>query len=222
MRPGGRRGVLTAAATACTVAALVILSVTLVSTSQPPPVPPETGRGDRTAPRDTSAPYAPGLPHSRPVSVKIPGIGLTAKVEGVGLTADRSVALPADPDHVGWYTGSVTPGESGNTVVVGHLDSATGPAALYAAGALRPGDRISLQRRDGTTVTFTVTDLNVWAKDHFPSRRVYAPTTEARLTVITCAGWDDDADTYTSNLVITAQREPQDGAPARNQGEPLV
>lgn len=112
--------------------------------------------------------------------------------------------MPTDPDQAGWFAGSVTPGEIGNAIVVGHLDSRSGPAAFYGLGALRKGSRIMILRRDGTTAHFDVTTMKVWAKDDFPSHRVYGPTMAPTLTLITCAGWDSDRRTYRSNLVVTA------------------
>lgn len=127
------------------------------------------------------------------------------------------MALPVDANHAGWYNGSPTPGENGNAIMVGHLDSATGPAAFYGLGALRPGDRISLSRQDHATVAFTVAAMTVWPKNSFPSEAVYAPSHGPQLTVITCADWDTDTKAYRSNLVITAHlqqpRVPGEPAP---------
>ncbi|GFN02280.1 hypothetical protein Smic_08360 [Streptomyces microflavus] len=126
-------------------------------------------------------------------------------IDKVTRATDGSVGMPPDPDHAGWYTGSATPGENGNAIVVGHLDSRSGPAAFYGLGALRKGSRIMITRRDGSTAHFSVTAMKTWAKDDFPSSRVYGPTMTPTLTLITCAGWDDERDTYRSNLVLTAE-----------------
>ncbi|MFD5208668.1 sortase domain-bontaining protein [Streptomyces anulatus] len=116
----------------------------------------------------------------------MPEIGVRTRIDKVTRATDGSVDMPPDPDHAGWYTGSATPGEIGNTIVVGHLDSRSGPAAFYGLGALRKGSRIVITRHDGSTAHFSVTAMNVWAKDDFPSRRVYSPTTTPTLTLITC------------------------------------
>lgn len=121
----------------------------------------------------------------------------------VGTAAGGTIAMPADADQAGWYKGSPTPGEHGNTIVVGHLDSSNGPAAFYGLGAVRNGDRITLTRHDRTKVTFTVTRMAVYSKGDFPSQSVYAPTLQTQLTLITCADWDDSRKWYRSNLVVT-------------------
>lgn len=203
-RPRGRRGLYTAAATAFTTGALVLLA-TVLTGPQPPPAPPDTARtaplGEPSAPVPRSSP----LPRSEPSDIRIPEIGVRTRIDKVTRATDGSVDMPPDPDHAGWYTGSATPGEIGNTIVVGHLDSRSGPAAFYGLGALRKGSRIVITRHDGSTAHFSVTAMNVWAKDDFPSRRVYSPTTTPTLTLITCAGWDNQRHTYRSNLVLTAE-----------------
>ncbi len=144
------------------------------------------------------------LPASEPVRITAKPIGLAAPVEPVGVAKDGSMALPADPGRAGWYTGSVTPGERGNAVLAAHLDSTSGPAAFYGLGALRQGDRITVERQDGRDALFSVTAMRVYAKSSLPSETVYGPTAHPQLTLITCADWDATAREYRANLVITA------------------
>ncbi|MFD3682703.1 class F sortase [Streptomyces sp. NPDC058613] len=205
-RPRGRRSLYTAAATALTTSALVLLA-TAITGPQPPPAPPATARSAPAAPAGEpkpAVPFSPPLPRSEPTEIRIPKIGLRTQIDQVTRATDGSVGLPADPDHAGWYTGSVTPGEIGNAIIVGHLDSRSGPAAFYRLGALRKGSHIMVTRRDGSTARFTVTRMEVWSKDGFPSEHVYGPTTIPALTLITCADWDKERNTYRSNLVMTA------------------
>ncbi|EST37879.1 hypothetical protein N566_10550, partial [Streptomycetaceae bacterium MP113-05] len=146
-------------------------------------------------------------PASPPIRVEVPGAGLEATVRGVGLNDDGTIALPDDPDDAGWFQGSPAPGVEGNSVLVGHVDSRTGPAAFYGLGAVEDGQRIALHRKDGRTAVFVVDGVSVWPKDAFPSDRVYGPTRSSRLTLITCAEWDEGRETYVSNLVVTAHLE---------------
>ncbi|MFF5638697.1 sortase domain-bontaining protein [Streptomyces sp. NPDC012825] len=206
-RPRGRRGIYTAAATAFTTGALALLAAAMTA-PQPPPAPPPSARTAPVQERQSPQPHNAALPRSEPVAISSPRIGLRTQVERVTRAADGSIALPADPDHAGWYTGSVTPGERGNAIAVGHVDSGAGPAAFYALGALRKGFPLTVSRRDGSAARFTVTGMEVWAKNAFPSRHVYGPTTTATLTLITCADWDSTSRTYRSNLVITARLIP--------------
>ncbi|MEV1093409.1 sortase domain-bontaining protein [Streptomyces microflavus] len=176
---------------------------------QPPPAPPAAARTHDTPTPSAADSDLPVLGPSRPVRITSQAVGLDAAVDRVGTSADGTIALPDEGDHAGWYSGSVTPGQRGNALLVGHLDTTRGPAAFYALGALRKGDRITVHRRDKSVAHFTVTALNVYDQDDFPSTSVYAPTTHPLLTLITCADWDPTTGTYTANLVITAQPELQ-------------
>ncbi|MBW1600982.1 class F sortase [Streptomyces sp. JJ66] len=204
-RLGGRRGAFTAAATACAAAGSVLIALGL-PTPQPPPPPAPTTPAPAAAPSPPGPHWRP-LPRSEPSRIRVPALGLSTPVEPVGLDADDSIALPRDPAHAGWFTHSPTPGESGNVLLVGHLDSATGPAAFYGLGALRPGDRIVIDRHDGQPAAYAVTQTGVHPKNAVPAT-VYAPTTAPRLTLITCADWDPSRRAYRANLVLTASPVP--------------
>ncbi|MGW0337249.1 sortase domain-containing protein [Streptomyces sp. NPDC003011] len=204
----------TAAATACATAGLGLLAAAFLPHQQPPPAPPPSARAQAQPPTPAlglgsgsgsgSGSGTPMLPASEPVRITAKHIGLTAPVDAVGTAKDGSVALPADPDRAGWYTGSATPGERGNAILAAHLDSTSGPAAFYSLGALRKGDRITVEREDGRDAHFTVTAMHVYAKSSVPSETVYGPTAHPQLTLLTCADWDQTAKQYQANLVITA------------------
>lgn len=199
-----RRGAHTAAATACATAGIVLLAVAFVPGQQPPPEPPPPPPTHTQPHTHVPSHDIAVLPSSEPVQITAKRIGLAASIEAVGIAKDGTITMPTDADHAGWYTGSVTPGERGNAILAAHLDSTTGPAAFYHMGALRKGDHITVQRRDGKEAAFTVTAMSVYAKKAFPAQAVYGPTAHPQLTLITCADWDERTETYQANLVITA------------------
>ncbi|MEU2760260.1 MULTISPECIES: sortase [unclassified Streptomyces] len=212
-RLGGRRGLCTAAATACAAAGITLLAVAAFThppePRRPPPEPPAAARTHDTPARPDADQDPPVLGPSPPVRITAQAVGLDAAVDTVGTAEDGSIALPGEGDHAGWYSASATPGQRGNALLVGHVDTTSGPAAFYALGALRQGDRITVHRRDKSVAHFTVTALDVYERDGFPSASVYAPAALPVLTLITCADWDPGNRTYTANLVVTARPEPR-------------
>ncbi|WDT90183.1 class F sortase [Streptomyces sp. SCSIO-PteL053] len=182
-----------------------------------PPEPPAAARTHSAPAQPDADQDLPVLDPSPPVRITAQAVGLDAAVDTVGTAEDSTVALPDEGDRAGRYSASVTPVQRGNTLLVGHVDTTRGPAAFYTLGALRKGDHITVHRRDRSTVhrrdksigRFTVTALNVGERDNFPSTSVHTPTTHPLLTLITCADWDPGNRTYTANLVVTAQPEPQ-------------
>ncbi|WP_225796007.1 class F sortase [Streptomyces aculeolatus] len=212
LRPhGGRRGAWTAAATAMAATGIALLAVAAFAPHPTQPPPPPAARTPHTPATPPAGEDLPVLGPARPVRITVEDIGLDAAVDAVGTADDGTIALPDQGDHAGWYTASPTPGQRGNALLVGHVDTTRGPAVFYALGALRKGDRIAVQRADGSTAQFTVTTTNVYPQKRFPTETVYAPTTQPRLTLITCTDWDNATRTYTANLVITAHPEPKPG-----------
>lgn len=58
-----------------------------------------------------------------PAVIEIPSIGVKAPVEEVGLLGDGEMDVPAGFDTTGWYGAGFMPGEPGNAVIAGHVDS---------------------------------------------------------------------------------------------------
>lgn len=145
-------------------------------------------------------------PAARPVGLAVPAIGLALPtLVDLGLDADGRLQAPEDFSQVGWWSGGTAPGDAGPAVLVGHVDSWQGPAVFFRVRDLRPGDEITVPRADGTAVTFVVDAVEQYAKDAFPADRVYAPTADAQLRLITCGGtFDRSARSYLDNIVVYA------------------
>ncbi len=144
-------------------------------------------------------------PVARPVSVLIPLIGVNSQLTTLGLTADGSLQVPSSTSVAGWYTGSPRPGAVGSAIIVGHIDSVTGPGVFYRLSELRTGNQVYVRRSDGTMVKFRVTSVQTYLKDHFPTQTVYGPTPDAEMRLITCGGaFDSATGHYLSNIVVYA------------------
>ena len=153
--------------------------------------------------RTTHAP----LPRSTPLQLAVPSIGLSAPLLGLGMDSRGAPELPpfSEPRTAGWLRDSVTPGEAGTAVLVGHVDTRTGPAVMWNLSAVRPGALVQVSRLDGTTAVFTVDRLRAYSKAGFPAALVYGPTPDAELRIITCGGgFDRTRQEYTGNVVLFA------------------
>lgn len=144
---------------------------------------------------------------SLPVTLRIPAIALSSGfVEPLGLTDRNEIEVPASYDRVGWYGFGPTPGEIGPAVILGHVDSKAGPAIFWSLGKLEKGDTIFIDRTDGTTVEFQVTELRRVAQSHFPTLEVYGDIDFAGLRLITCSGlYVRGEQRYSHNLIVFAK-----------------
>jgi Sortase domain len=171
--------------------------------------------GSTTVPRGVSASVPPpaspkgikAMAWSAPVRIVIAAIGVSAPVTEVGLNQDRTVQTPPLNDHnlAGWYKYSVTPGQAGSSLIVGHVDSHTGPSIFFRLKELHKGDTVQVKRADGHLVTFTVDGVQVASKTAFPTQAVYGNTSYPSLRLVTCGGPFDYSDGhYLDNIVVYA------------------
>src|SRR5438128_2185263 len=68
---------------------------------------------------------------SSPTTIRIPAIHINARVESVGLDSEGHMAVPKVPANVAWYNLGPKPGEDGNAVIDGHIDTITGEPAVF-------------------------------------------------------------------------------------------
>ncbi|MFI5977583.1 class F sortase [Streptomyces sp. NPDC051452] len=160
-------------------------------------------------PADPADPDQPdtGLPRSVPIRLLIPKIGVDAPFTPLDLAATGQLEPPpaANTNLVGWYAKGATPGEQGTAIIAGHVDTTTSAAVFANLDSLEPGDEFSVDRADGRQTRFVVDDTETYAKDDFPSKRVYADVSRPEVRLITCAGdYDRTVRDYTDNLVVFA------------------
>ncbi|MFH8578303.1 class F sortase [Streptomyces zaomyceticus] len=190
-----RRPTRTRTASVLLLAALAALTGCSAGSGDAPATPPAriTEATAAPAPTASAAPVKP-LGRSLPVRVRVPAAGVdtgpTGTVLELGLAADGTVEVPSveDAERIGWYDKGVTPGQTGPAVLIGHFDTARGPAVLKNVSKVRVGDEITVTRADGTTAVFRVGELEQVDKDAFPTAKVYGDTEGPELRLITCGG----------------------------------
>ncbi|MFF5336110.1 class F sortase [Streptomyces sp. NPDC013181] len=164
--------------------------------------------------RSQDAPAAPvanpalrPLPYAPVDRVVIPAIQVDAPVVDVNLDPDGWIETPPpeDPNLAGWYQNGIAPGQTGTSVIVGHVDNKAGPAVFYGLGSLVKGDRVEIERSDDRVAVFEVYGVEVFAKNDFPGARVYGDTGQPELRVITCGGGYTKANGYDGNVVAFAR-----------------
>ncbi|WP_245974395.1 class F sortase [Thermomonospora umbrina] len=151
------------------------------------------------APRPTTA-----LPPSRPLTLQIPRLKVHSRLLSLGKNPDGSLEVPSETrvQQAGWYRYGAAPGARGPAVIAGHVDSRTGPAVFHRLRELRPGDHVTVLRRDGRTAVFRITRVELVDKDRFPTRRVYGKVSYAGLRLITCGGtFDPTTGHYRHNVI---------------------
>jgi len=141
------------------------------------------------------------------VSVRAPGIGVDTGLLRVGLNVDRSLEVPDSFSVAGWYERGTAPGQVGPAVIVGHYDSVDGPGVFSRLDRLLPGQRVHVDRADGSRVSFIVDRVQQVGKDDFPTAAVHGPVGRPELRLITCGGdFDRDSRHYRDNTIVFAHQ----------------
>jgi sortase (surface protein transpeptidase) len=170
------------------------------ATAAPPLPPPSASSTPGTASPATS----PAMERSVPVRLEVPRIDVRTPLMKLAKNPDQTVETPplSRAQEAGWYRLGAAPGSRGAAVIIGHVDTATGPAIFYRLGDLRPGDRARVLRADGRTAVFRIDSVERVEKDRFPTQRVYGDPGYAAIRLITCGGrFDRGSGHYTDNVI---------------------
>jgi len=151
-------------------------------------------------------------PVGLPMRLAIPVIGVDAAVESVGLTAEGLMDVPQNFDEVAWYQLGPRPGEPGNAVINGHVDSAVqGAAVFWKLRTLVPGNEIIVTGDNGTTQRFVVTGIEKYDDANAPLTRIYGSADGAHLNLVTCdqtSSFDRRLGSYLGSYVIYTDAAP--------------
>lgn len=160
------------------------------------------------APTSTPTP-TPTIP--QPVYLSIPKIQVEASIEPVGTDENGKMQLPDEIDKVGWYGLGYKPGENGNAVIAGHLDSATGEGAIfYHLRELVTGDEMIVRDETGISRIFNVVAKETYEFDKVPIEQIFGSADKKRLNLITCTGWwNAGLRTYSQRMIIIAEMKEE-------------
>ena len=139
-----------------------------------------------------------------PYTLRIPRIGIDARVVPIQSNKDRILEPPRDPKVAGLWSGGAAPGESqGSAVVVGHTVRNRDGGVFDDIHGLSRGDAIEVKGSDAT-LTYGVQSIAVLSKDQVArdAEEIFAQNGPGRLVLITCDDWDGTA--WRSNVVTIA------------------
>ena len=144
-----------------------------------------------------------------PVSLTLPGRGVSAPVVPVATGPDGALAIPDPPTTIGWWApGALAGSSTGTTVLVGHVDSAAAGLGTFALlREVAVGERVVLRGAGDRAPAYRVTARRQLGKAALPAD-LFATDGPPRLVLITCGGRFDPATRhYTDNVIVYAEPE---------------
>ncbi|MGD8902342.1 MAG: class F sortase [Anaerolineae bacterium] len=154
----------------------------------------------------TSTPVLLATPATYPeaVRIRVPAIGIDRSIIEVPLTYDSQTNTwnqdysqlfrDGREDLVGHYLGSASPGQPGNTVLVGHNYGYGVKGVFLRLGRLKAGQQVEVVNAAGQTFTYKVSEVMQipWTtkdQQQLLSHQQYLSVGDAeRLTLVTCGG----------------------------------
>jgi Sortase domain len=158
----------------------------------------------RVAPRFGTRPPT-AMAGETPQRLALPSLRVDAPITPVATLPGGSLAVPGNPDVLGWWQGGARPGTGQGTVVIdGHVDTAAdGPGALFNLRELRPGDPVVLNTDHGPQ-RYLIAAVRSYLKADLPAE-VFARRGQPRLVIITCGGaFNEKTRQYADNIVAYA------------------
>jgi LPXTG-site transpeptidase (sortase) family protein len=141
-----------------------------------------------------------------PVSLAIPALGVSATIQPVAQDPDGSMSAPSDPDHVAWYTLGPGMGVGGNVVFAAHVNWGNRPRVFARLDALDKGDAILIVDAKGDGYEYIVESSHWVRAEGAPVEEIFAQTTDAEVTLITCGGeYRAATREYLDRLVVKAR-----------------
>jgi LPXTG-site transpeptidase (sortase) family protein len=172
--------------------------------------------GNLTEPQSVASPFASNTAKaneiaSTPVRLEIPALEISADIQSVGLTKNNAMESPNNFKDAGWFKLGPKPGERGNAVIAGHLDSDKNTDGIFGRlQGIAVGDYIYVTNDQNQKLRFRATRSEVYDEAKAPMEEIFGPSAHIRLNLITCDGvWDRGKSDYTKRLVVFSEFAPE-------------
>jgi sortase (surface protein transpeptidase) len=139
------------------------------------------------------------------VALAIPAIGVSARVVPEGLGPDGTLVIPP-PAQVGWYDRGPAPGQSGTTVLAGHIDDDGVPGALLRLNDVQLGAAVRVTTASGRVAAYNVTRRQLLPQQELAYSGLLSQQGAPALVLVSCGGaYDAATHLYLDNIVVVAE-----------------
>ena len=142
-----------------------------------------------------------------PKKIRISKIGVDAYVQKAGVDQNQRVAVPNNIHLASWFAESQKPGQSGLSVISGHVTGKTSDGIFKQLGTLTKGDTFAIELGNGTTKNYKVID-KVQVKEAESTNYLFSqnPKVKSQVNVITCGGkFNKASNQYEDRIIVSAE-----------------
>ena len=120
--------------------------------------------------------------------LRIPALGIDARVVTLGFSTDGQLDVPGDGSSVGWYDISARPGEPGNALLGAHFDWDGSLAVFASLSRLSTGDLVYIDDGTAGELVYEVTAATSVGWDHPVADVLASDSDRSSQTLFTCGG----------------------------------
>ena len=142
-----------------------------------------------------------------PLRLKIPSLGINARILALGLTADGSMDTPKWPYDVAWFKLGQRPGITGSAVIAGHYGVwKNGDISIFNhLHEMKKWESIYVQDDRGNLIRFIVREIKKYSPDADATAVFTSRDGKPHLNLVTCI-LDPISKTYNQRLVVFADK----------------
>ena len=158
--------------------------------------------------RPTPSPSSPRTYHvsaDQPRAIDIPAITVSGFIQRVDEDKNGHMATPTNISFAGWYVKSALPGQTGVSIINGHVSGRYSDGIFKNLQQLHQGDVIRIQMGDLSWLAYRVTDTTVYKASN--KTVLLRPRTGAisELHLVTCGGrYNKVNQSYNERVLISA------------------
>lgn len=142
-----------------------------------------------------------------PRTLTVPRLDINARVKRMVTHSDGDLSAPKNIYDVGWYDGSVIPGEEGTALLIGHVFGTTKSGVFGRIHNVQLGDGIRIERGDGQVIDYTVQEIEHISREEFTLEQALKPIegSKSSLHLLTHSGrYDVRTNKYEKRILIRA------------------
>lgn len=144
-----------------------------------------------------------------PRYIRIPDIGVFARIKHTGVTTEGAVDAPANINDASWYNESARPGNKiGSSLLLGHVSGWSASGVFKKIDKLKPGQRFEVEKGSGEKLMYEVVRGERIPIEQVDMSKILATEVagEHDMKLMTCSGrYDRDTDQYAERYVVYAK-----------------
>lgn len=144
---------------------------------------------------------------TEPMKIRIARLGVDSFIQKAGVDQNKQVAVPNNIHLASWFADSRQPGQTGLSIIDGHVSGPTADGVFKNIKKLVKGDSFEVELGSGKILSYSVIET-VELKESESASYLFSqqPDVSSQLNLITCGGKFDKAANQFENRVIVAAK----------------